>query len=172
MAGRVESECCSSIKYWFLQMSREFATDDVPRCRKWSGRWLRRRIAQYIGADGAGCCEDARLFKIRGNACDRRRTRSRGCKPNLAANARRAPVPNSAWSCSLKIGTWISVASQERAIAPRPSCSMRLTMPLTAPCRCTNSITAAQNASLLDCSQKEVRLVECFMSVVPKLKRV
>jgi len=49
---------------------------------------------------------------------------------------------------------------------------MRFTIPLTAPCRCTNSTTAAQNASLVDCSQKDGRLIDCFMSVVPKLKRV
>src|SRR3984893_4492052 len=125
--------------------------------------------SHYVDANGLGPCEEARRFNISGSVCDRRRTRSRGCKPNLAANARRALVPNSACSCSLKIGTCTSLPSQERATPPRPNCSMRFTMPLTAPCLCTKSTTAGQNDSLVDCPHNDCgKYVDRFMAIVRK----
>jgi hypothetical protein len=111
-------------------------------------------------------CDDASRCKICGSVCESRRTRSRGGNPSRAANARRALVPNSACNCSLKIGTCTSLASQERAIAPRPSCSMRFNMPLAAPCLCTKSTTATQNASLVDCPHSEGKCAGRFITIV------
>jgi CO/xanthine dehydrogenase Mo-binding subunit len=68
-------------------------------------------------------------FNTRGRDCDRCRTKSRGDTFNFAANARSTPVPKSACSCSLKMGSCTLLYSQERATDPRPICSMRVTSP-------------------------------------------
>jgi hypothetical protein len=74
-------------------------------------------------------------------------------------------VPNSAWSCSLKIGACTSLRSQESATAPRPNCSIRLKMPLTAPFLCMKSTTSLRNASLVDCPHNDGKCVERFTTI-------
>ena len=46
-----------------------------------------------------------------------------------------------------------------------------LTMPLTAPCLCTKSTTAARKASLVECPHRAGKYVERFMPLVRKMKR-
>ena len=108
---------------------------------------------------------DVIRFNTRGSACERLRTKSRGERFNLAANARSAPVPKSACSCSLKMGSCTLLYNQERATEPNPIASMRATRPRTVPCRWTKSTTADRNSSLADCPQNGIgnRIDRCMM---------